>query len=195
MASAKTYTSWKKKTVEAKPVNIASFTDFPDLGLTPVQAKKKDVLAGISLANRLKETIAEEEALQTRRMKREEKEEAWLRANCVSLPLKNYKGPTSQLNTNTNTPTDDTTDEYRTWMHEEDVHVPMPMFRSKSVLEAQRIAKLRKLQLESEERNYSWQLSREYEEEDDRVSIGTPTAAEDDTMNPEEDDSTFDNHE
>jgi hypothetical protein len=184
-----TYTAWKKKTVEAKPVNIASFSDFPDLVATPT--KKKDSLAGISLASRLKETIAEEEAAQTRRMKREEKEEAWLRANCVSLPLKGYKGRTAPPPSEEN----EEEKERRVWMHENDIYVPMPMFRPKSVREQQRIAKMKKLQTQIEEANYTWQVSSEIEEMSDHESVSNDPLPEEEEMESAEEDSTLHNHE
>jgi hypothetical protein len=188
-STAPSYSAWKRKTVEAKPVNIASFTDFPDLSEAPL--KKKDVFAGISLADRLKETIAEEEAAQIRRMKREEKEEAWLRANCVALPLKGYTG-------RTNPPPVEGEEDTRSWMHELDAEpvIVMPPFRPASLLQQQQLNKLKKLQRQVEEDNYRWQVTSNFEEEMDRASL--PSLPEDEETYAEgndEDCSSFDNHE
>lgn len=169
-------------------MNIASFTDFPDLTETPL--KKKDVFAGISLADRLKETIAEEEAAQIRRMKREEKEETWLRANCVALPLKGYKGPR-------NPPPQEDEEDTRVWMHELDVEPisVMPSFRHASLLQQKQLTKLKKVQLQIEEDNYRWQVSSDVDDEVDRVSLPSLPGDDDEFTEAHEDDSRFDNHE
>ena len=82
------YRSWKQKQKEEvkKEVNIASFSDFPDLvqGTT-----KKSVFEGNSLATKLKEVIAaEEEAAIQKRLKKGDTPEMILREGCVVLPLK-----------------------------------------------------------------------------------------------------------
>lgn len=86
------YKSWKNKDAASekpKEVNLASFTEFPDL-IQP--AEKKSVFEGTSLAAKLKETIAaEEEAAILKRLKKGDTPEMILREGCVSLPLKNYK--------------------------------------------------------------------------------------------------------
>lgn len=85
---AGSYRSWKQKQKEEvkKEVNIASFSDFPDL----VQSgPKKTVFEGNSLASKLKEVIAaEEEAAIQKRLKKGETPEMILRESCVILPLK-----------------------------------------------------------------------------------------------------------
>lgn len=85
------YRSWKKQdTVETKKeVNIASFSDFPDLVQS---APKKTVFEGNSLANKLKEVIAaEEEAAIQKRLKKGDTPEMILRESCVVLPLKGQR--------------------------------------------------------------------------------------------------------
>jgi hypothetical protein len=90
------YRSWKNKEVTAtgapikKEVNLASFTDFPDL---VKNEPKKTAFEGVSLASKLKEVIAaEEEAAILKRLKKGDTPEMIFRESCVSLPLKNYKG-------------------------------------------------------------------------------------------------------
>ena len=83
------YRSWKQKEqapVKEKPLNPASFTEFPDLVKS---APKKSVFEGASLAAKLKEAIAaeEEEAIQ-KRLKKGTTPEMLLREMCVVLPLK-----------------------------------------------------------------------------------------------------------
>lgn len=91
-APAGGYKAWKTKEPEKKELNIASFSDFPDLvSGTP----KKSVFEGTSLAMKLKDAIAaeEEEAIQ-RRLKKGDTPEMILREGCVALPLKGTKkGP------------------------------------------------------------------------------------------------------
>ncbi len=93
------YKSWKKQTEDGKEikkeVNIASFSDFPDL----VQnAPKKTVFEGNSLASKLKEVIAaEEEAAILKRLKKGDTPEMIFREACTILPLKNStKSQTSE---------------------------------------------------------------------------------------------------
>ena len=83
------YMAWKKKEDPTKPkeINVASFTEFPDL---VKEVQKKSVFEGTSLAAKLKETIAaEEEAAILKRLKKGDTPEMILREGCVSLP---YKG-------------------------------------------------------------------------------------------------------
>jgi hypothetical protein len=90
------YRAWKKKEdVEVKKeINMASFTEFPDL---VKDAPKKTVFEGTSLASKLKEVIhAEEEAAIQKRLKKGDTPEMILREQCVVLPLKT-KGPTEPL--------------------------------------------------------------------------------------------------
>ena len=86
------YKSWKTKEIDGgkpKEVNLASFSEFPDL-IQPVE--KKSIFEGTSLAAKLKETIAaEEEAAILKRLKKGDTPEMILREGCVSLPLKKYK--------------------------------------------------------------------------------------------------------
>ncbi len=96
-ASSAGYRSWKNKEVTStgvpikKEVDVGSATEFPDL---VKDTKKKTVFEGTSLASKLKETIAaEEEAAILKRLKKGDTPEMLLREGCVSLPLKNYKGP------------------------------------------------------------------------------------------------------
>ena len=80
------YRSWKKKEEPKKELNIASFTEFPDL---VKDTKKTNAFEGTSLAAKLKQTIAEEEeAAVLKRIKKGETPEMILRESCVSLPLK-----------------------------------------------------------------------------------------------------------
>ena len=95
--SAAGYKSWKNKETTAagvpikKEIKLESTTEFPDL---VKDTKKKTVFEGTSLANKLKETIAaEEEAAILKRLKKGDTPEMILREGCVSLPLKDYKGP------------------------------------------------------------------------------------------------------
>jgi hypothetical protein len=86
------YRAWKNKDVtkdEKKELNMASFSDFPDL---VVNSSKKTVFEGTSLAMKLKDVIAaeEEEAIQ-KRLKKGDTPEMILREGCVSLPLKGSK--------------------------------------------------------------------------------------------------------
>lgn len=86
------YKAWKnkdEKKEEKKEVNMASFSEFPDLVKT---TEKKTVFEGSSLADKLKEVIAaEEQAAMQRRLKKGETPESILREMCVSLPLKRKK--------------------------------------------------------------------------------------------------------
>ncbi len=93
---AVSYSSWKKKEVTEtgvpikKEVNVASFTEFPDLVKGDT---KKTAFEGVSLANKLKEVIAaEEEAAVLKRLKKGHTPEMIFREGCISLPLKNYQG-------------------------------------------------------------------------------------------------------
>lgn len=83
------YKSWKQSKEIKKEVNIASFSDFPDLVQS---APKKTVFEGNSLASKLKEVIAaEEEAAIQKRLKKGDTPEMILRESCVILPLKGSK--------------------------------------------------------------------------------------------------------
>ncbi len=91
------YRAWKNKETEPekkKELNMASFTDFPDL---VVSAPKKSVFEGTSLAMKLKDVIAaeEEEAIQ-RRLKKGDTPEMILREGCISLPLKGSKSGSTE---------------------------------------------------------------------------------------------------
>jgi hypothetical protein len=85
------YRSWKKEDAKDKKpeVNMASFSDFPELG---VSGPKKTVFEGVSLASKLKDAIAaEEEAAISKRLKKGDTPEMILRECCVALPLKRTK--------------------------------------------------------------------------------------------------------
>lgn len=87
-SSGEDYRSWKQKQ-EKKEMNVASFTEFPDL---VKQTQVKSVLSGVSLASKLKETIAaEEEAAIIKRLKKGETPESILEESCVRLPCKSGK--------------------------------------------------------------------------------------------------------
>jgi len=90
------YKSWKLKKDEIKKeVNIASFSDFPDL---VVSGPKKTIFEGNSLASKLKEVIAaEEEAAIQKRLKKGDTPEMILREGCVVLPLKGGKKSSEPL--------------------------------------------------------------------------------------------------
>ena len=94
-ASAAGYRAWKQKDdpkATKKEINLESSTDFPEL---VGEAKKKTVFEGLSLAAKLKETIAaEEEAAILKRLKKGETPEMILRESCVILPLKGGHAPT-----------------------------------------------------------------------------------------------------
>lgn len=90
-ANAAGYRSWKQKEEPKKEVNISSVTDFPEL---VTDTKKKTVFEGVSLASKLKETIAaEEEAAILKRLKKGDTPEMILRESCVILPLKGGRAP------------------------------------------------------------------------------------------------------
>lgn len=89
------YRAWKKKEEAAKEVNMASFSDFPDLVTNTV---KKPVFAGTSLATKLKEVIqAEEEAAIMKRLKKGETPESILRESCKILSYSGGKKMNSEL--------------------------------------------------------------------------------------------------
>jgi len=82
------YRTWKKdeKQTKKEEMNMASFSDFPELG---TNVAKKTVFEGVSLASKLKEAIAaEEEAAILKRLKKGDTPEMILRENCVVLPFK-----------------------------------------------------------------------------------------------------------
>ncbi len=123
------YKSWKNKEVSAegkkieKVVNLSSSSDFPDL---VKDSKKKTVFEGTSLANKLKETIAaEEEAAILKRLKKGDTPEMIFREGCVSLPLKNYKGPAVTAGPL----------EVPWWVMDTTEPILIPPFRSKSLQE------------------------------------------------------------
>jgi hypothetical protein len=123
------YKSWKNKetTVDGKKiekvVNISSADDFPDLVR---DTKKKTVFEGTSLASKLKETIAaEEEAAILKRLKKGDTPEMILREGCVSLPLKNYKGPAVSAGPL----------EVPWWVTDTSSPIVIPPFRPKSLVE------------------------------------------------------------
>ncbi len=89
------YRAWKKEAedvkIKNKVVDVNSTEDFPDF-MGSKEKKSQDIFGGISLADKLKETIAaEEEAMRRRRLQDDEKEEKWIRDNCVALPCKGLK--------------------------------------------------------------------------------------------------------
>lgn len=118
------YRAWKKETEEIKiknkVVDVNSTEDFPDF-MGSKEKKSHDVFGGISLADKLKETIAaEEEAIRRRRLQDDEKEERWIRENCVSLPCKGLKA----------LPNDP---EFKYVYHHKDIlPIEMPLFYPKS---------------------------------------------------------------
>jgi len=78
------YRTWKKKEEAPKEVNMASFSDFPDLIKSDT---KKTVFAGTSLATKLKEVIAaEEDAAIMRRLKKNNIQDT-IREGFAILPL------------------------------------------------------------------------------------------------------------
>jgi hypothetical protein len=117
------YRSWKQKdplTGEQKPMNPASFTEFPDLVKS---APKKTVFEGTSLASKLKDVIAaEEEAAVQKRLKKGETPDQILRELCVVLPLngsKSYTMPT----------------EVPWWVTDDSKPIVLPPFKPKSHLQ------------------------------------------------------------
>lgn len=128
-ASTAGYKSWKNKETTAagvpikKEINVGSVTEFPDL---VKDTKKKTVFEGTSLASKLKETIAaEEEAAILKRLKKGDTPEMLLREGCVSLPLKNYKGPSVSTGPL----------EVPWWVTDTTKPVIIPPFRSKTLYE------------------------------------------------------------
>lgn len=116
------YMAWKKQNEKPKEVNMASFNDFPDLG-TPSVAKeqKTGVFGHVSLADKLKQTIAaEEEEIKRRRLEDHDKEERWLRKNCVALPCKGLKATEKDPESPT------------IYHFKDDVYIPMPLFQPKT---------------------------------------------------------------
>lgn len=117
------YLAWKKQNEKPKEINMASFTEFPDLAANPQTTKqaKSGVFANVSLVDKLKQTIAaEEEEIKRRRLEDHDKEERWLRKNCVALPCKGLK------------PSERDPDSAPVYHFKEDVYVPMPLFQIKT---------------------------------------------------------------
>lgn len=117
------YLTWKKQNEKPKELNMASFSDFPDLGSSPVAAKeaKSGVFAKVSLVDKLKQTIAaEEEEIKRRRLEDHDKEERWLRKNCVALPCKGLKATEKDPGC----PTE--------FHFRDDVYIPVSLFKPKT---------------------------------------------------------------
>lgn len=148
------YRAWKQKEKEVKKeLNPASFTEFPDLVKS---APKKSVFEGASLATKLKEAIAaEEEEVLQKRLKKGVTPETILREMCVCLPLKNYKGPTSEPL------------EIPSWVTDNTTPFSMPPFRPKTMKQQADERRWRRLGINP----YDLTLEDETSYEDDKVSL------------------------
>lgn len=157
------YRTWKKKEEVAakdKPINPASFTEFPDLVKS---APKKTVFEGSSLAAKLKEAIAaeEEEAIQ-KRLKKGVTPEVLLREACVVLPLKGKYASTEPL-------------VVPDWVTENIVTFAMPPFRPKSMKQQADERRWRRLGINPYDLNLNDETQGE-QDEDDAVSLPSDAA-------------------
>ncbi len=86
------YRAWKQDQIKPKEISLSSESDFPDLVTPQEKSTSPDIFGGVSLADKLKQTIAaEEEAIRRRRLQDDEKEGRWIREHCVALPCKGLK--------------------------------------------------------------------------------------------------------
>jgi hypothetical protein len=162
------YKSWKQKdptTGEQKPMNPASFSEFPDLVKS---APKKTVFEGTSLASKLKEVIAaEEEAAIQKRLKKGDTPEMIFREMCVSLPLKGASKSTQPF-------------EVPWWVMDDTKPTILPPFKQRSVEQLNEERRWKRLGINP--RDVYLYDEQEANEEDDVVSL--PSAHEEE---PEED--------
>jgi hypothetical protein len=170
------YRAWKQKDQEAKKeLNPASFTEFPDLVKA---APKKSVFEGASLATKLKEAIAaEEEEVLQKRLKKGVTPETILREMCVTLPLKNYKRPTSEPL------------EIPAWVTDNTTPFVMPPFRPKTIKQLADERRWRRLGINPLEVNLDDNHDEtQYDSDDEKVSLPSDEYADerDQELSPQE---------
>lgn len=160
MDSGPGYKAWKNKTEDPKKkeLNMASFTEFPDL---VKETKKKSAFEGTSLAAKLKETIAaEEEAAILKRLKKGDTPEMILRESCVVLPLKGGPYPAEPLIV-------------PDWVTDTSKPTIFPPFRHKSLAQVARERQLKRLGINPRDTRLFDEP--EFEEPEDTVSMPSET--------------------